>query len=337
MDAGKKMTMRDVAKLANVSVSSVSRYLTDPKAIQPRAAYSIKSAIQELNYQPNLLARNLKQNRSNTIGLIVPYVDYTFGTVCSVAGDFFFERKYVVFTCQTDNDPDKERYYVQSLLSQAAAGLIIAPCGMNTTFLRGIARNYSNIVVLDRREDIGCDIVAMDYEACSYRLARYALEKYLCDGVSVFFGADHSCHTRDSLTGLRRAFQEMGADFSKAKLTYNCHRVEYVLKATHGICKNLVPGKRPVILALGTAFTEYAVIALNQFGGDALQKVDLLGFATQRVADRLNLTIPCVLQDPEDAGVTVCQVLLDKITGQGKPNPDGSPKTYELKPRYSFP
>ena len=52
----KKVTIREVAELAGVSISSVSRYLADPKSIQPLAAYNIKNAINELQYEPNMFA-----------------------------------------------------------------------------------------------------------------------------------------------------------------------------------------------------------------------------------------------------------------------------------------
>ena len=61
----KKVTIREVAALAGVSISSVSRYLKDPKSVQPLAAYNIKNAIRELEYEPNIFAQNLKRGRSN--------------------------------------------------------------------------------------------------------------------------------------------------------------------------------------------------------------------------------------------------------------------------------
>ena len=75
----KKVTIREVAELAGVSISSVSRYLADPKSIQPLAAYNIKNAINELQYEPNMFARNLKRGQTQIVGLIVPHMEYFFG------------------------------------------------------------------------------------------------------------------------------------------------------------------------------------------------------------------------------------------------------------------
>lgn len=71
----KKVTIKDVAALAGVSISSVSRYLADPKSIQPLAADNIKNAIRELQYEPNSFAQNLKRGKSNVIGVVVPHYE----------------------------------------------------------------------------------------------------------------------------------------------------------------------------------------------------------------------------------------------------------------------
>ena len=93
----KKVTIREVAELAGVSISSVSRYLADPKSIQPLAAYNIKNAINELQYEPNMFARNLKRGQTQIVGLIVPHMEYFFGKICHVVSDYFFERKYYLY------------------------------------------------------------------------------------------------------------------------------------------------------------------------------------------------------------------------------------------------
>ena len=155
----KKVTIREVAELAGVSISSVSRYLADPKSIQPLAAYNIKNAINELQYEPNIFARNLKKGQSQVIGLVVPHMEYFFGKICSVVSDYFFERQYVTYICESDSTREKELFYVQALLNQKAAGIIIAPCGQNTMYLKNVCKNYTNMVAIDRLEEIGCDMV----------------------------------------------------------------------------------------------------------------------------------------------------------------------------------
>ena len=71
----------------------------------------------------------------------------------------FFERKYITYICESDSEREKELFYVQELLNQRAAGIIIAPSGQNTPYLQGVTKNYKNMIAIDRQEDIGCDMV----------------------------------------------------------------------------------------------------------------------------------------------------------------------------------
>lgn len=94
----KKVTIREVAELAGVSISSVSRYLADPKSIQPLAAYNIKNAINELQYEPNMFARNLKRGQTQIVGLIVPHMEYFFGKICHVVSDYFLKENILLIS-----------------------------------------------------------------------------------------------------------------------------------------------------------------------------------------------------------------------------------------------
>ena len=80
-----KITVKDVAKHANVSPSSVSRYLNNPNSINAENAFRIKNAIDDLNYTPNPVARSLKSGRSNLIGVIVPSINSYFSLLCRAA------------------------------------------------------------------------------------------------------------------------------------------------------------------------------------------------------------------------------------------------------------
>ena len=67
----KKVTIKEVAEVSGVSISSVSRYIKDPNSINPIAAVKVAQAIKKLNYVPSSFAQNLRRGHSNTIGVLV--------------------------------------------------------------------------------------------------------------------------------------------------------------------------------------------------------------------------------------------------------------------------
>lgn len=92
-----KATIKDVAALANVSPSSVSRYTSNSNSINQKNAFRIKKAIDELQYTPNPFARSLKSGHSNLIGVIIPAMNSYFSQLCRAISDFFYQHDYLVF------------------------------------------------------------------------------------------------------------------------------------------------------------------------------------------------------------------------------------------------
>lgn len=79
---------------------------------------------------------------------------------------------------------------MQELLNQKAAGIIIAPSGQNTPYLQGVAKNYKNMIAIDRQEDIGCDMVLENHRDNSYQLISWLLKNRPCSRMDIDFTAD---------------------------------------------------------------------------------------------------------------------------------------------------
>jgi DNA-binding LacI/PurR family transcriptional regulator len=332
----KKITIRDVARMAGVSISSVSRYLADPKTVLPLAAYNIRNAVLELGYEPNLFARNLKRGYSNTVGIVVPHMEFFFSKACAAMGDFFYERKYVTFICESANDPAKERFYVQELLSHKVAGLIIAPGGLNTDYLREIAKKHKNMVILDRNEDIGCAVVAADHEENAYRLLSFVLENRPCDRIGLLLGQEAAYSTRACRRGVERAMADHKTDPSRVRMFFGCRKMENVSRAVGELCRNPKGNTRPSVVAFAVNFLEYAVMSLNRLGPGALKKVDLAGFALQNSMDMLGINCPCVILNPEETGITAARLLYDMILSPDKQRDSTLPVFHEVKCAFLF-
>ncbi|MDR1534171.1 MAG: LacI family transcriptional regulator [Planctomycetota bacterium] len=331
MSEKKNATIKDVAKSAGVSISSVSRYLADSQSIRPLAAYNIKKAIRELKFEPNAFARNLKKRHSDGIGIIVPFTDFFFGKFCAAVSDFFYERKFGAFICESDNDPDKERFYVQALLNLHVAGLLIAPTGHNSEFLREIVDRHRNIVVVDRREDIGCEMVAMDFEKNAFILTRHVLATYPCDRVLLLMGGQ-GAHMRDALKGIKHAFREKRASFAKVKLVYDCFRFVNVSEAVREFAGGIRDGERPVIMALGSSIMEDTITVLNQCGDGMPRRVDIAGFAMRNIIAKLGFHFPCVMQNPDKVGTTASELLFGKIADVKGKRKRKNGMFYEIEP-----
>ncbi|MCZ0755748.1 LacI family DNA-binding transcriptional regulator [Anoxybacillus sp. J5B_2022] len=148
----KKVTMADVAKLANVSKSTVSQYLNKRyEYMSEETRKRIAQAIEELGYQPNVIARSLKQKTTATIGVIVFNMLHMLTTqVLHAIEEECQKRGFHVIICNSDDDPEKEKKYVNMLLAKQVDGLIVFPTGKNEEVYRPLVEERFPLVFVDR-------------------------------------------------------------------------------------------------------------------------------------------------------------------------------------------
>lgn len=119
------ITLADVAREANVSTATVSRFLNNPEKVKAKTAEEIKKVIERLNYTPNAMARGLVTKKSKTIGIIIPDIDNLFFPavlkgIQKASADFGYHAIFV----NTDNDISEEKKYIESLKKQQVDAFI---------------------------------------------------------------------------------------------------------------------------------------------------------------------------------------------------------------------
>ncbi|MBS7576302.1 MULTISPECIES: LacI family DNA-binding transcriptional regulator [unclassified Enterococcus] len=117
--------LTDVAKLAGVSPTTVSRVINNYGYLSEKTIRKVHEAMETLNYQPNNLARSLQGKKTNLIGLIFPSVsDPFFGELIETIERKLFERGYKTILCNAEHDSEKERAYLKMLAANQVDGII---------------------------------------------------------------------------------------------------------------------------------------------------------------------------------------------------------------------
>jgi len=176
-----KVTIKDVASKAGVSPSTVSQFLNKRyQHMGPDTRERIEAVIRELDYQPNGIARSLKMKKTNTIGVVVANILHSFSTYVSRGiEDYCHNHNYNVILCNADNNPEKERNYLQMLKMKQVDGIIIAATGANNEFIEKDIKRHIPIVQFDRFFDnLESDRVLADnyngaYEAVSHLIKHH--------------------------------------------------------------------------------------------------------------------------------------------------------------------
>src|SRR5690606_33048402 len=129
----KTVTIAEVAEHAKVSKSTVSQYLNKRyEYMSENTRKRIEASIEELNYHPNVIARSLKQKSTFTVGVIVANILHSFSTqILRTIENNFNGQGFHTIICNADDEPEKERNYIEMLLAKQVDGLIIFPTGGN--------------------------------------------------------------------------------------------------------------------------------------------------------------------------------------------------------------
>ncbi|WP_033019119.1 LacI family DNA-binding transcriptional regulator [Geobacillus icigianus] len=212
----KKVTMADVAKLANVSKSTVSQYLNKRyEYMSEETRKRIAEAIEELGYQPNVIARSLKQKTTATIGVIVFNMLHMLTTqVLHAIEEECQKRGFQVIVSNSGDDPEKEKTYIEMLLAKQVDGLIVFPTGKNEDVYQRLAAERFPLVFVDRMvPGVEADSVLLD----NFGAAEMAVD-YLATG-----GYDriaivtpplvaHNVPRMERMEGFRAAMAKRGFD-----------------------------------------------------------------------------------------------------------------------------
>lgn len=122
----KSVTMSDVAGRAGVSIKTVSNVINDWPHVTDETRQKVNQAIEAIGYRPNQMARSLVTGKTKAIGVVIPDISNPFfGMAIRGCEEVLFEAGYSIFLCNTNEDVDRERYYLDQLLSRGVDALIL--------------------------------------------------------------------------------------------------------------------------------------------------------------------------------------------------------------------
>ncbi|AET57900.1 LacI family DNA-binding transcriptional regulator [Paenibacillus terrae] len=214
----KKPTIEDVAQKAGVSKSTVSQFLNKRyKYMSEQTRDRISEVIRELNYQPNGLARSLKQNRTFMVGVIVANIDYTLSIQSIRAIEEELQRFGIqVIICNADENPDKESQYIEMLKARQVDGLIIFPTGKHADIYNQLIREKYPLVFLDRLVDgVNTRSLLLDNEM-AVKLAIQELVAHNHERIALItlpLGLNRITPRVERLSGYKKALEERGLPF----------------------------------------------------------------------------------------------------------------------------
>jgi len=312
--SSRRPTMRDVAALAGVSLSTVSRVVTGTQQVDPEMAAKVEKAVEMLGYRHNAAAGNLRRadGLSASIGLVFEDVSNPFfSAIHRGIEDAARTRSVLTFAGSSDEDPVRERELTEAFLARRVDGLVIVPAAADHSYLaRDVAAGLPLVFVDRPPRSIDADIVTSDNvggaRAAVAHLAEHGHRRiaFLGDQPEIFTAAER-------LRGYREALAARGIEHDEWLVRHPAFRAVDV----DATVRDLLAGPDPpsALFTAQNLITLAALRTLHELG--LRHTVALVGFDDIPLAELLEPGVTVVAQDPYALGRHAADLLFSRLDG----------------------
>ncbi|MDR1825097.1 MAG: LacI family transcriptional regulator [Bifidobacteriaceae bacterium] len=311
------VTIRDVAAAAGVSTATVTRALTKPETVATPTADRVRQAVQDLGYRPNLVARSLRRRTAQVVGLVMQDIETPhFMSVCRGAEDALREHSYSATFCNTDDKLDRERAYLEVLVDQSVAGIIMTPASATESDLGWLHDRGLPVVTLEMELSGAVDSVYSDNQAGACAAVRHLLEAGAARPACVTGGRDVPS-AQDRLAGYQQALRRAGLPLEPDLWAFTDYREEQGEAAVRALFA--LPQPPDALFLANSRLLVGALRALRALGRQVPDDVTLASFDETPLMELLTPPVTTVRQRAYEIGQRAAQLLLERIGGYAGP------------------
>lgn len=317
----KPTTIKEIAKLLDISVSTVSRALNDHSSIGLITKMRVKKMAKELNYEPNQRAIQFLQGKSHTIGVILPELaESFFSAAISGIEDIAYKRNYTVLLAQSHDDADREKLLIEKMKMQRVDGLLISVSKTTNTYEHFEAFKKSNIpiVFFDRIPPVkNIHFVASNLESGTFEAVNFLLKKGHRT-IGMINGPTNLVASTERKNGYIKAMTSHRLKFDPS-LMVNCDLTE---AGTIQSMDNFLNHKRKptAIVTFNDYVALFAIRYARSLNIQINKDIDFVSYANLPLINYMDFTpIASVEQFPYKQGKKAADILLDLIN---KPKSD---------------
>jgi DNA-binding LacI/PurR family transcriptional regulator len=329
------ITMRQIAERAEVSIGTVSHVINNTAKVREKLRQRVLDAIRSLGYQPSQLARGLRRNQTNIVVMIVPDITNPFfPAVVRGVEDVAYKGGFRLVLCNTDNDAQKESFYLNEMRSYRPAGWLVIPAtdSYMATQLKSSAIAGPPVVCIDRQPPgWKGDVVLVANEAGAYSATQH-LMRMGHRQLAVITGPLHLTNAVERLRGFKRALAEAKVAIEPEYIQEARFNRQSGYQAAMRLLRML---PRPsAIFACNDLMAMGVLLATRELGLRCPEDVSVVGFDDLDFAEFTAPALTSVHQPGYQIGTTAARLLLDRIEGSQKP-PQKISLPSELKIRHS--
>ncbi len=309
-----KATIKDVARVANVSVATASMAVNNSPKVKASTRERILEAAKRLNYTPNTNARNLINQRSQTIGLVVTDITNPFfGELVNEINYEVLSRGYSLLLGVSNDNIQNEAAGIKKFKENRVEGVIVVPSVQEKYDLEHLYDLKSNgipfVFSTTSYSGINADCVMCDLKKGSYLLTRHLLKKGH-KKIYLFSGSKKMLFSSHRIEGYQAAFEEMGVDRSEDWIKEIFPSYDSAYAMTETLLKSVRPD---AIITVNDVMAMGVLKCLKDNGMKVPGDISVAGYDDLLYASLLETPLTTVRQPVKEIARKSVEVLLDKI------------------------
>lgn len=319
-----EITIKDVAKQANVSVATVSRVLNGLDRVSEKTRKKVQKVVQELNYVPNSMAVSMVTKQTHMLAVVVPEFENPFYTaVIKGTVDVASQEGYHTVVFSTNDNEKEEEVFFASSLKRNVDGIVLIGAHNNPEFYQSINKP---VVLVDRYiEGSGLDGVVIDNFRGAYESTQYLIENGH-QKIAIITGPHTFNDGIERIRGYEQALKDFGIDLAP----------EYIKQGdwfeNHGCqsMKELMKLSNPptAVFAANNMICQGAIKAIRDLNLEIGSDISLVGFDENSLADFVKPRVSVVKRPTYEMGIHAAEMLLQNLR-QGDKN-DSVPRKVTL-------
>lgn len=313
-----KPTIKDVARIANVSVATVSRVINNLDGYSEDTYNKVMDVIKKIGYQRNEIARNLKIKQSKTIGVLVPRVETLFYIdILNGIQDFASLNDYIVITCNVGRDGEKIDEYLQILSERQVDGVVVCSLPPKSHYDKKIVEsNINSILVSTYSSRFSIPYVRVDDFQASYAATCYLIEKGHRNIAIMGGRKDDPIAGEPRLEGYIQALKDNDIPVKESLIKHESFDIE-----GGEVCMEELLNEKEEFTAVFATCDEIAIGALkvaHKKGVKVPEDISIIGYDNTIGSKMCYPALTTIGQPLYEMGKKAAEMLIKKVADNGK-------------------
>ncbi len=310
------VSLKDIAKELNLSISTVSRALRNIGEVNPETRKAVLELAEKWNYKPNPLAMGLLKNKTNTIGVIIPDIEsYYYSSILRGIDKIAADNSYRILTCYSNDIYRNEIQAIDELLSSRVDGLITCPAqeSVDFSYYRKLTDDKFPLVLVDRRcGEIRTSSIVTDNYRATFEVVEHLVSQG-CSRIALIASLEPLSVGRQRYEAYKDALIKHNIRLNRELVIHANLSMSTSIEAAKNLLKlTLLPD---AIIGSDDTVAMAAMKVIKEHGLKIPEKIAVVGFNDEPFASFLEPSLTTVGQPAYLMGMKAMERILQMFTG----------------------